>query len=123
MTIDISYLRDKLAAEKKRLTDELATFAEKISEPGQKENWEARPDQDETDIEFRDEYGAAAEGLEERQAAEEVLEKELQSTEEALGRIEAGTYGQCSVCGETIETERLNAEPMAKTCIAHKTHA
>ncbi len=34
-------------------------------------------------------------------------------------RIEDGTYGVCTVSGEEIETERLEADPAAKTCKAH----
>ena len=122
MAVDINYLRDKLEADKKRLTAELSTFAKKVSTPGQPEEWEAIPDTEETDIEFRDEVADAAEELEERHAADEALEDELRLVEEALGRIAAGTYGQCTVCGMTIEDARLNAEPMARTCIEHKNH-
>jgi len=36
---------------------------------------------------------------------------------EALERIEAGTYGKCEDCGESITPERLNAVPYALYCI------
>ena len=121
MEADINYLRSKLEDEKKRLEEELSTFAKKIKK-GDEEEWEAVPDDNETDIEFQDEYADASEELEERQAEKIVLEKELKKIEEALGRIEAGTYGHCSVCGATIETDRLNIEPQAPTCVEHKDH-
>lgn len=35
----------------------------------------------------------------------------------ALARIEEGTYGTCSVCGERIEEARLTAMPEADTCV------
>jgi len=38
---------------------------------------------------------------------------------EALRRIENNTYGKCEVCGKTIEEERLEADPSARTCIEH----
>jgi RNA polymerase-binding protein DksA len=38
----------------------------------------------------------------------------------ALARIEAGTYGLCSVCGREIGEERLEAIPYATLCIEHK---
>lgn len=44
--------------------------------------------------------------------------EEIEAIEAALGRIEAGTYGQCAKCGETIPTRRLEAVPFARTCIA-----
>ncbi len=37
----------------------------------------------------------------------------------ALSRIENGTYGECSECGEDIEEGRLNAVPYATKCIKH----
>jgi DnaK suppressor protein len=44
----------------------------------------------------------------------------LQEIDEALERIEAGTYGVCAVCGEPIPDERLEAVPYATLCIADK---
>lgn len=37
----------------------------------------------------------------------------------ALLRIENGTYGICAVSGEEIEPERLEAVPYATTCMKH----
>lgn len=42
---------------------------------------------------------------------------ELVDIEAALERLQAGTYGQCTDCGITIPTARLNAYPIAKRCI------
>ncbi|MGB9668564.1 MAG: TraR/DksA family transcriptional regulator [Thermosulfidibacteraceae bacterium] len=41
----------------------------------------------------------------------------LRQIEEALRRIEEGTYGLCEVCGEPIEEARLLAQPFATKCI------
>jgi DnaK suppressor protein len=38
----------------------------------------------------------------------------------ALARIEAGTYGACSRCGQPVGVERLVAMPAASLCIACK---
>lgn len=35
----------------------------------------------------------------------------------ALKRVDNGTYGQCSSCGESINVKRLQAQPTATTCI------
>jgi RNA polymerase-binding transcription factor DksA len=40
--------------------------------------------------------------------------------EEALLRIEKGTYGTCRDCGEPIATARLNAIPWTRVCITCK---
>lgn len=39
--------------------------------------------------------------------------------ENALSRIENGTYGECEVCGEQIEEQRLEALPYATLCMEH----
>jgi len=46
--------------------------------------------------------------------------KILQAIEEALTRIEKGTYGACRDCGEPIASARLNAIPWTRVCIACK---
>lgn len=43
---------------------------------------------------------------------------ELRQVEEALLRIEAGTYGQCIDCGVDIPQARLHAAPEAARCLA-----
>jgi len=43
--------------------------------------------------------------------------KELAEIEEALKRIEEGTYGICEMCDEPIQEERLKIKPYAKYCI------
>ena len=37
--------------------------------------------------------------------------------DEALGRVDAGTYGTCESCGQPIAAERLAARPAATRCI------
>lgn len=43
----------------------------------------------------------------------------LELVNNALLRIENGTYGICAVSGEEIEPERLAAVPYATTCTKH----
>jgi DnaK suppressor protein len=43
--------------------------------------------------------------------------------EKALKLIDAGDYGQCNECGETIRFERLLARPTADMCIQCKEEA
>jgi DnaK suppressor protein len=44
-------------------------------------------------------------------------DQHLALVEAALERIEAGTFGRCVRCGETIAPERLDALPWAPRCI------
>ncbi len=48
-----------------------------------------------------------------RQARDGLREIEL-----ALARVADGTYGQCLSCGGPIDPARLEARPVARTCIA-----
>jgi RNA polymerase-binding transcription factor DksA len=41
----------------------------------------------------------------------------LRQYDEALQRVDAGTYGRCVVCGRPIEPERLEALPYVAYCI------
>ncbi len=41
---------------------------------------------------------------------------ELKEIEDALKRIEKGTYGICEMCDESIAIGRLRAKPFAKFC-------
>jgi DnaK suppressor protein len=46
--------------------------------------------------------------------------KILQAIEEALDRIEQGTYGACRDCGEAISDARLKAISWTRVCITCK---
>ena len=48
---------------------------------------------------------------------EEDARDQLRDVEAALERIEAGSYGTCSVCGKAIPVERLEAVPWTTLCI------
>jgi len=41
---------------------------------------------------------------------------ELKQIEEAIKKIDDGSYGTCSMCGVTIPIARLKAKPFAKYC-------
>ncbi len=41
----------------------------------------------------------------------------LQLVDEALGRLENGTYGLCVACHEDVQAKRLDAVPWARHCI------
>jgi DnaK suppressor protein len=48
---------------------------------------------------------------------EESDREEIGQLQEALTRINAGTYGHCTRCGKNITPARLVALPYASTCI------
>jgi len=43
---------------------------------------------------------------------------EMQAIDEAISRLEAGSYGVCQDCGEHITPARLAAQPIARRCTA-----
>jgi DnaK suppressor protein len=45
----------------------------------------------------------------------------LKKIDEALEKIESGTYGVCETCGEEINIKRLEARPVTTMCIECKT--
>ncbi|MBI3099290.1 MAG: TraR/DksA C4-type zinc finger protein [Planctomycetes bacterium] len=46
---------------------------------------------------------------------------ELRAIDEALTRLEEGTYGICEACSKVIPAERLKIVPYARLCITCKT--
>ena len=46
-----------------------------------------------------------------------VIKRTIQQIEEALHRIEDGTYGVCTVCGQLIRKPRLINQPFVLTCM------
>ncbi len=70
------------------------------------------------DSECKDEYDYAevsSDSFKEGIIANQQI-KELNEIDEALKRIEKGTYGICEMCDESIAIGRLRAKPFAKFC-------
>jgi RNA polymerase-binding protein DksA len=44
--------------------------------------------------------------------------RKIQALEEALAKVEEGTYGICEECDDPIGAGRLKAMPLAKLCVA-----
>jgi len=107
-------LKDILEQEKKTLIAELNTFAQPDQELAG--NWDAKyldlgNDQEDNSQETT-EYAT-------RLPLEHQLEKRLQDIEEALKKLDQGTYGFCEVCSELIDIARLRVNPEARTCVKH----
>jgi len=72
---------------------------------------------------FEEEYAASGTSTFERErdlSLSENVKDLLQKVNEALERIENGTYGICEMCGLPIPEERLEALPYANLCITCK---
>ena len=55
-----------------------------------------------------------AQGLDLR---DQIGQAELTHIDAAISKMEDGSYGICSVCGEDIPVERLRALPFAQLCV------
>ena len=111
-----SIWKDKLEKEKSILETELSSVG-RIN-PNNSLDWEARPQDLDTDEAERTEVADKIEGFDTNIAILNDLEIRYNEVKGALQRIEDGTYGVCKVCGKEIEEERLEANPASTTCIA-----
>lgn len=55
-----------------------------------------------------------AQGLDQR---DQIGQAELSGIDAAISKMEDGTYGICSICGEDIPVERLRALPFVQMCV------
>jgi DnaK suppressor protein len=49
----------------------------------------------------------------------DVVDADLRAVEAALGRMDAGSYGRCEVCGSDIDPEVLSTAPLTRACAEH----
>jgi DnaK suppressor protein len=64
--------------------------------------------------------GSRAEAREQQLTLAASIRGRREQVEVALQRLDAGTYGRCSTCGEAIPAERLEACPWVTECVACK---
>lgn len=115
---DITKLKTALLEEKAKLESELAGIAHKNPEIAG--DWEpSAPDLNNPTADPND-VADSMETFEENAAIEVELEARLLEVDVALNRIEVGSYGMCRICKNIIEDARLEANPAALTCIAHR---
>ncbi len=115
--VDTDTYKARLEAMLEDITKELATIG--IHNPTNPSDWIATPTG--TDVAEADPNVGAdrVEAWDERRATLALLETRFNNINRALKKIEEGTYGICEVSGEPIESERLDANPAARTNKAH----
>ena len=114
----IESYRNTLLGEKKRLQNELATVHKENEEVGGSRAAGLGADQN-----YEDHMADGATDLFDRErdlSLEENLVDLIAQIEEALVRIEKGTYGLCESCRQPIDEERLKAVPYASLCLKDK---
>ncbi len=116
MNIDIQHFKTLLEEEKSTLEKELGAIGRKGDSTGVV--WDATTHTGEETVD-RDDVASAIESFDNNESAISVLETQLHEVNHALEKIEKGTYGICEVSGESIEADRLEANPSARTSKKH----
>ncbi len=105
--------KKKLHEEKDLLESELSSIGRLDKETGE---WQAVPEAQSAPEADVNDLADRAEGFEERSATTNTLESRLLDVQHALSKIENNTYSTCEVCHASIEEDRLEANPAARTC-------
>jgi DnaK suppressor protein len=109
-SVDVEQFRTALLAERKRVLEAIEFLHEES------------PRSPHSDTEMNlDNHLAESASITLEHEIEETLEGNaehvLTEIDDALGRIDAGTFGTCVRCGQPISPERLEAIPYATQCI------
>lgn len=116
--MDAQHARDRLAEEQARLQSIKADLDEIKAESQQDSLQELSSyDQHQADV--------ATETFEREKDLTilDQVEGELADVENALQRLDAGTYGICEACGKPIGDERLEALPATRFCLKDQAEA
>ena len=115
--MDTARFKETLENDLNQLTEEMHNLG--VKNPDVKSDWVERADDLETDSADPNEVADRTEEYDERRATLATLEGRYNDIRRALKKISDGTYGTCEICGQTIEEDRLEANPAARTCKAH----
>jgi len=113
---DLEELRAKLEAERDELEEELASHGRVLNEEG---DWGGSDGGDEGEEPDPLDAGNNIEELVTNVPLVEELEEKHTDVMDALEKMDQGIYGLCEQCGEAIPTDRLRANPSARTDVAH----
>lgn len=110
MTVDIQEMKKRLEAKRAEIQQNIAALTQ------------AHPTPDDNGVVSQDaqDFEDTAVDFLEMQQEQSIMTNEqalLTEVEDALKRIEAGTYGICTIGGERIPDKRLEAMPWVALCI------
>lgn len=110
MTLDLNKIRTTLEARRDEIRQNLASLTEAQPTPVDAiEASEGPQDFEETAVDFLETQQEQSVQVNERALLTEI--------EQALERMDNGTYGKCVVCGQPIPEKRLEAIPWAARCV------
>src|SRR5215469_1645956 len=110
MAIDLAVMRKRLEEKQAEIQQHIATLTGSLA-----------PSEEaiQTSYDVEDPEGEAVD-LQETDVDQAILDNEktlLAEVQQALARIDNGTYGICSNCGQPIPEKRLEAIPWATLCL------
>ncbi len=108
--------QQKLTEMRDQLVAELETIAIHNEDT---DDWEVILEANDTDDADNNLHADTSEDANMRRSLLADLETRYRNVVRALDKIRNGTYGICEVGGDQIETERLDANPAARTCTDH----
>jgi DnaK suppressor protein len=103
--MNIERFKQRLQAKERELLAEIARLEEEARGSGEAEVRDPIDD------------ATSSQGTSEALQEESLASRTLIQVQDALKRIEAGTYGKCTACGRQIEAARLEAVPWAAYCL------
>jgi len=103
--MNIDGFKQKLLQKRRDLQANIASLEDEARDSGEAEVRDTTDD------------ATAAQGTSESLQEDAIESETLTQVEDALQRIEDGTYGKCSDCGRPIEPARLEAVPWAAYCL------
>ena len=112
ITLDLDILKDRLLKHKAQLLHDIEVKVREIAEDGD----DLVPERGGVGNHMADEANDTAE-QETMHTIQNQIQHELEQVNEALARMEAGTYGTCANCGKPINPARLDARPFSIYCI------
>lgn len=107
-------LRAALDGEQVDIEEQLAEYGKKTGG-----DWQGTPKGFEAGEADENETADRMEELATNVPLVEELESRLKDVKDAAKKIDEGTYGICEKGGEEIDFDRLEANPAARTCVAH----
>jgi RNA polymerase-binding protein DksA len=113
---ELEEFRKMLEEERERLTEELEAMEEHAPDVEEQVGMDIGGGYDEDLADVASSTFEREKGL----ALESSVQAMLAQVEEALSRIDDGSYGVCQRCGEPIDAARLRVLPYATLCIRCK---
>jgi RNA polymerase-binding transcription factor len=112
IAIDVAEIKKRLLRERAQLLHDIDVKEHQVAEDGD----DLDPERGGVGNHMADDANQTFE-QETMLTLERSVRRHLDQVDEALARIEAGTYGICANCGKPINPARLEARPSSVLCI------